>query len=99
MNFFSASREQYIEFFAGLFDPFKHGMIHSEEYEASIDCLFKDQFSAGIEDEENSLSADVKRTFIKAGIVTNKGDLDAIKLRKGFETGVIDIEVFKQALK
>jgi hypothetical protein len=43
--------------------------------------------------KKNSLSADVKRTFIKAGIVTNKGDLDSIKLRKGFETGVIDIEV------
>jgi hypothetical protein len=69
MNFGSSSLDQYITFFAGIFDPFKHGRIRKEDYEYSIDCLFKDQFSDGFEDEKNSLSADVKRLFTEQGIV------------------------------
>ena len=70
-----------------------------EDYEYSIDCLFKDQFSDCFEDEKNSLSADVKRVFLENGIVDEQGDLHMSKLRKGFREGIVDIEVFKQALK
>jgi hypothetical protein len=99
LNFFSSTKEQYIEFFAGIFDPFKRGIVAMEDYEYSIDCLFKDQFSDGFEDEKNSLSADVKRVFLENGIVDEQGDLHMSKLRKGFREGIVDIEVFKQALK
>lgn len=95
MNFFSSTREQYIEFFAGIFDPYRRGIISKADYEYSIDCLFKDQFSAGFEDEKNSLSADVKRLFYEKGIVDDNGELYMSKLIKGFKDGIIDIEVFK----
>jgi len=65
MNFFSATKQQYIDFFAGIFDPYKHGTVRRADCEYSIDCLFKDQFSDGFEDEKNSMSADVKRLFIE----------------------------------
>lgn len=95
LNFFSATKEQYIEFFAGIFDPYKRGIVPVDDYEYSIDCLFKDQFSAGFEDEKNSLSADVKRRFLELGIVDENGELHMRKLRKGFQDGICDIEVFK----
>lgn len=52
-----------------------------------------------MEDEKNSLSADVKRKFIEKGIVSENGDVHMDKFRRGFEEGAIDIEDFKQALK
>lgn len=69
INFGSSSLEQYIKFFAGIFDPFNRGRIVKEDFEYTIDCLFKDQFSDGFEDEKNSMSADVKRLFTEQGIV------------------------------
>ncbi len=65
MVFFSSTKEQYINFFAGIFDPYKLGNVKKEDYENSIDCLFTDQFSDGFEDEKNSLSADMKRVFLE----------------------------------
>lgn len=64
-----------------------------------MECLFKDQFSDGFEDEKNSLSADVKRVFLENGIVDESGDLHMKRFRRGLHDGVVDIEVFKQALK
>lgn len=70
-----------------------------QDYEYSVECLFKDQFSDGFEDEKNSLSADVKRVFLENGIVDEAGDLHMNRFRRGLRDGVVDIEVFKQALK
>lgn len=61
--------------------------------------MFTDQFSDGFEDEKNSLSADVKRQFIEQKIVDDQGDLVIERLKMGFSQGLLDIEVFKQALK
>ncbi len=61
--------------------------------------MFTDQFSDGFEDEKNSLSADVKRQFIEQKIVDERGFLVISRFRQGLASGVLDIEVFKQALK
>jgi hypothetical protein len=42
MVFFSATLEQYVNFFAGIFDPFKLGVIKKEDYENSIKVMFTD---------------------------------------------------------
>lgn len=99
LNFFSSTKDQYIDFFAGIFDPYTRGIVAKADYEYSVECLFKDQFSDGFEDEKNSLSADVKRVFLENGIVDENGDLHMGRLRRGLRDGVVDIEVFKQALK
>ena len=63
-----------------------------------MDCLFKDQFQDGIEDEKNSLSADQMRILVQKGIVNEAtGELDIAKLRIAFTDGSVDIEVYKKA--
>ncbi len=61
MVFFSSTKEQYINFFAGIFDPYKVGVVKKHDYDFAIECLFKDDNSDGFEDEKDSVSADVKR--------------------------------------
>jgi len=99
MVFFSSTKEQYISFYAGIFDPYKLGIVKKEDYEVSIDCMFTDQFSDGFEDEKNSLSADVKRLFYEQKLVDDQGDLVISRLKSAMANGIVDIEVFKQALK
>ena len=53
----------------------------------------------GFEDEKNSLASDVKRMIMQSGSLTDNGDLIVTKMREGFGNGMIDIEIFKQALK
>ncbi len=99
MTFFSSTKEQYIDFFAGIFDPNKLGVVHKDDYEKSINCMFTDQFSDGFEEEKDSLSADVKRQIIEHKIVDDQGFLVIDRLKKALASGLLDIEVFKQALK
>ena len=100
MNFFTSTKEEYIEFFARIFDPYLIGEISKADYDKSMDCIFNDQFSEGFENEQTSLSSDVKRLFLDNNIVdVNSGVLNMEKLRRGFYEGIIDIEIFKQALK
>ena len=69
------------------------------EFDFAIDCMFKDQFSDGFEDEENSLAADVKRMLAAQHLMNDQGHLIIDRFRKGLSQGTVDIEVFKQALK
>lgn len=99
INFFSSSKEEYIDFFAGIFDPYKHGTVLRHEFDFAIDCMFKDQFSDGFEDEKNSLAADVKRMLTQQKLMNDQGHLVIDRFRRGLSEGTVDIEVFKQALK
>ena len=94
-----STKEQYIDFFAGIFDPYKIGEVKQEDYEYSIKCIFTDQHSEGVEDENNSLSADIKRQFIEQKLVDEQGDLVISRLKEAMANGIVDIEVFKQVLK
>ena len=61
LKFYSASKDEYIEFFLGVFDPYNMHVIRKNDYEQIIDDMFKDQFSAGIEEDQNALANDIKR--------------------------------------
>ena len=41
----------------------------------------------------------MKRSFFEKGLINENEELDVIKLKDGFLTDLIDIEIFKQALK
>ena len=98
LKFHSATKEQYIDFFIGCFDPYKRGSANREEIDYTMECLFKDQFQDGIEDEQNSLSADQMRILCDTGVVNEAtGELDIARLRRAFRDGSVDIEVYKKA--
>eukprot|EP00347_Sterkiella_histriomuscorum_P016208 403354074 len=99
LKFYSASKDEYINFFIGVFDPYKLGTIKSLEFNTILEDLFRDQFSAGIEEDQNALANDIKRKLKQLGIVNEYGDLIIKKLKEGFQSSIIDIEIFKQALK
>lgn len=45
------------------------------------------------------MSEDIKRDMQEKGLVTEKGELDIRKFRRALESRLIDINIFKQALK
>lgn len=44
LKFKSSTKDQYIDFFVGCFDPYNRGVVKMEDFESTMDCLFKDQF-------------------------------------------------------
>ena len=42
LNFYSSTKEQYINFFAGIFDPYGYGLVKAVDFDSTIDCMFKD---------------------------------------------------------
>ena len=45
------------------------------------------------------MSADIRRDLDEKGLVTRQGELDTAKFRAGLESGLVDINIFKQVMK
>lgn len=99
LRLYSASKEEYIRFFIGVIDPYGIKIVKKKDFHSVINEIFKSQFSIDVQEDKNSLSADVKRRFQEEGFLNENDDLDIKKLEEGFREDRIDIEIFKQALQ
>ena len=95
----TATLEDYIDFMCKVMDPFNAGKVPKEQFEETLRSLFKGQFKLQGEDDENNMSADIRRDLDEKGLVTNLGQLDTAKFRAGLESGLVDINIFKQVMK
>jgi hypothetical protein len=95
----TATPQDYIDFMCKVMDPFNAGKVPQEQFEETLHSLFKGQFKLQGEDDENNMSADIRRDLAEKGLVTSLGQLDIEKFRAGLESGLVDINIFKSVMK
>ena len=94
----TASKDDFIQFFKSIFDPQHKGHLEPEEFNEKVTEFFASQ-ELDKEDKENSVAAKIRQELIEKGVCNDKGGCEISKFLEAMRHDVIDINVYKNALK